>query len=542
MSSASLRLSVIAAAYCAVQGLAQPPTSQLNPAVKKIVDEVSQERIGAIMKRLGDFGTRYVASEQDNPTHGIGGASRWISDEFKSYSPRLEVSFQKFSIPKSQRTPKELDLVNVVAVLPGTIDKDRYVIISGHYDSIAARRAPNAAVRTDDAGPASAADTDPLAPGVADDSSGTAATMELARVMSQYTFDKSIVFVTFAAEEIGLNGSRAFAAKAKEDKMQIEGVLNNDIIGSDVSGNGMSANNHLRVFSEGPEDSPSRALARYTKEIAERYMPSMTVDLIFRHDRFGRGGDHTSFVAQGFAAVRLTTPSENFANQHTATDTFANASVPYTTRVAKVNAAVLATLALAPKPPVVSRPMGGGARGAGAGAGGATGDAAGAGRAGGATAPAATPVSAPATAGATAAATNPPTADAAAGRGAQGQGGRGGGRGGRGGPPGPGLTRGNGYDAVARWTMPNPEPDIAGYTILIRDTTAPLWQKEIYVGNVMEYTMPDTSIDDVVIGVRAIDKDGNPSLVSAYTMAPTRLIEATPAATQPQRPPGGGGQ
>ena len=542
MSSASLRLSVIAAAYCAVQGLAQPPTSQLNPAVKKIVDEVSQERIGAIMKRLGDFGTRYVASEQDNPTHGIGGASRWISDEFKSYSPRLEVSFQKFSIPKSQRTPKELDLVNVVAVLPGTIDKDRYVIISGHYDSIAARRAPNAAVRTDDAGPASAADTDPLAPGVADDSSGTAATMELARVMSQYTFDKSIVFVTFAAEEIGLNGSRAFAAKAKEDKMQIEGVLNNDIIGSDVSGNGMSANNHLRVFSEGPEDSPSRALARYTKEIAERYMPSMTVDLIFRHDRFGRGGDHTSFVAQGFAAVRLTTPSENFANQHTATDTFANASVPYTTRVAKVNAAVLATLALAPKPPVVSRPMGSGARGAGAGAGGATGDAAGAGRAGGATAPAATPVSAPATAGATAAATNPPTADAAAGRGAQGQGGRGGGRGGRGGPPGPGLTRGNGYDAVARWTMPNPEPDIAGYTILIRDTTAPLWQKEIYVGNVMEYTMPDTSIDDVVIGVRAIDKDGNPSLVSAYTMAPTRLIEATPAATQPQRPPGGGGQ
>ena len=468
MPSASLRLSVIAACYCAVQGLAQPPTTQLNPAVKKIVDEVSEERIGAIMKKLGDFGTRYVASEQDNPAHGIGGAAKWIESEFKSYSPRLEVSLQPFTVPKSQRTPKELDLVNVVAVLPGTIDKDRYVIVSGHYDSIAARRAPNSPVRTDDTGPASAADTDPLAPGVADDASGTAATMELARVMSQYTFDKSIVFVTFAAEEIGLNGSKAYAAKAKEDKMQIEGVLNNDIIGSDVSGNGMSANNHVRVFSEGPEDSPSRSLARYTKEIAERYMPSMTVDLIFRHDRFGRGGDHSSFVAEGFAAVRLTTPSENYANQHTATDTFANASVPYTTRVAK---------------------MAGG-----------------------------------------------------------GQGGRGaGGRGGRGGPPGPGLTRGKGYDAVARWTMPNPEPDLAGYAILIRDTTAPLWQREIYVGNVTEYTLPDMSIDDVVIGVRAIDKDGNPSLVSAYVMAPTRLIEATPPATQ-QRPPatggaaGGGGQ
>ena len=228
MSSASLRLSVIATVYCAVHGLAQPPITQLNPMVKKIVDEVSEERIGATMKHLGEYGTRYVASDQDNPAHGIGGASRWISEQFKSYSPRLEVSFQNFSIPKTQRTPKQLDLVNVVAILPGTIDKDRYVIISGHYDSIALRRQTNgAAAQPSDDGPANAADADPLAPGVADDASGTAATLELARVMSQYTFDKTIIFVTFAAEEIGLNGSKAFAAKAKADKMQIEGVLNN---------------------------------------------------------------------------------------------------------------------------------------------------------------------------------------------------------------------------------------------------------------------------------------------------------------------------
>jgi len=410
-----------------------------------------------------------------------------------------------------------------VAVLPGTIDKDRYVIISGHYDSIALRRAPNQAVRADDAGPASPADADPLAPGVADDGSGTAATMELARVMSQYQFDKSIVFVTFAAEEIGLNGSRAYAAKAKEDRMQIEAVLNNDIIGSDVSGNGRSANNHLRVFSEGPDDSTSRSLARYTKEIAERYMPSMTVDLIFRHDRFGRGGDHTSFVAQGYAAVRLTTPSENFANQHTATDTFANASVPYTTRVARMNAAVLATLALAPKPPVVANPRpagGGGSRGdaaAVAGTGVAAGTDAAAGRGGRA---GATDTAAALAAGGA----NPPAAGTPAGAGRGGRGGR-----------GPGLSRGNGYDAVMRWAMPNPEPDLAGYSILIRDTTSPVWQKEIYVGNVTEYTIPDLSIDDIVIGVRAIDKDGNPSLVSAYEMAPTRLIDANPP--QPQPPP-----
>ena len=473
-----MRLSVIAALYCATQGFAQAPASQINPAVKKIVDEVSEERIGAIMKKLGSFGTRYVASDQDKPDHGIGGASTWIADQFKSYSPRLEVSPQKFSVPKTQRTPRDLDLVNVVAVLPGTIDKDRYVIVSSHYDSIALRRPANGEVRADDAGPASASDADPLAPGVADNASGTAATMELARVMSQYTFDKSIIFVTFAAEEIALNGSKAFAAKARAEKMTIEGVLNNDIIGSDIAGNGLAANNHLRVFSEGPEDSPSRSLARYTKEIGERYVPSMAIDLIFRHDRFGRGGDHTSFVAEGFPAVRLTTASENYANQHTATDTFENASVPYATRAAKVNAAVAATLALAPKPPVVARPAGSARGGANA---------------------------------------------VAAGGGA---------RGGRG-PAGPGLTRGKGYDAVVRWTMPNAEPDIAGFAIMVRDTTAPFWQREVYVGNVTEYTMPDTSIDDIVIGVRAIDKDGNPSLVSAYVMAPTRLVEppAAPATT-----------
>src|SRR5581483_2408873 len=264
--------------------------------------------------------------------------------------------------------------------LPGGVDKDRYVIVGGHYDSIALRRQVGQAAQATEGANSTAADQEAVAPGVADNGSGTAAVLELARVMSQYQFDKSIVFVTFAAEEIGLNGSRAYAQEAKEKKMDIEAMLNNDIIGSDMSGDGRSANGHLRVFSEGPEDSNSRSLARYTKEIGERYMPSMTVDLIFRRDRFGRGGDHTSFNREGFTAVRLTTPSENYANQHTATDTFANASVPFTTRAAKMNAAVLASLALAPKPPVVSRPRpaggpGGQGRGTGAAAPtGATGD------------------------------------------------------------------------------------------------------------------------------------------------------------------------
>jgi hypothetical protein len=484
------------------QALAQAPATRLNPAIKQIVDQVSEERISATMKKLGDFGTRYVLSEQDSDTRGIGAAQRWIEAQFKSYSPKLQVSLDKFTVKKNQRLAKDVDLVNIVAVLPGTTDKDRYVIIGGHYDSIASKRGPGTP-RTDDEGPRSAAEVEPNAPGVADDASGTAAVMELARIMSQYEFDKSIIFIAFAAEEIGLNGSKNYADEAKAKNMVIEAMLNNDIIGSDISGNGSSANNRVRLFSEGPEDSPSRALARYAKETAERYLPSMTVDMVFRRDRFSRGGDHNSFVQDGFAAVRFTTPSENYANQHTATDTFANASPAYATRVTKVNAAVLASLALAPKPPVVTPPRGQGGFGGrgGRGANPAAGAPAG-GTPGTTAAPA--PVLSPEE--------QQQRRTAAANR--------------------PGLSRGkSGYDAALRWANPNPEPDLAGYAVVIRDTTSPVWQREIYVGNVTEYTIPDFSIDDVVIGVKAIDKDGNQSLVSVYEQGGT---------TMPQRPADGG--
>src|SRR5580658_10197264 len=487
-----------------VQALAQAPVTRLNPAIKQIVDQVSEERISATMKKLGDFGTRYVGSEQDSETRGIGAAQRWIEAQFKSYSPKLQVSLDKFTVKKNQRVPKDVDLVNIVAVLPGTTDKDRYVIVGGHYDSIASKRGPGTP-RTDDEGPRSAAEMEPNAPGVADDASGTAAVMELARIMSQYEFDKSIVFIAFAAEEIGLNGSKNYADEAKAKNMVIEAMLNNDIIGTDVAGNGSSANNRVRLFSEGPEDSPSRALARYVKETAERYLPSMTVDMIFRRDRFSRGGDHTSFVHDGYAAVRFTTPSENYANQHTATDTFASSSPAYTTRVAKMNAAALASLALAPKPPVVTAPRGQGGFG---------GRGQGANAAGGAAETAATSATPPP---AVTAEQQQQRRTAAANR--------------------PGLARGKtGYDAALRWTNPNPEPDLAGYAVVIRDTTSPVWQREIYVGNVTEYTIPDLSIDDVVIGVKAIDKDGNQSLVSVYeqggttTQRPAEGAAAAPTA------------
>ena len=232
--------------------------------------------------------------------------------------------------------------------------------------------------------------------------------------------------------------------------MQIEAVLNNDIVGSDLAGNGRSVKNVVRVFAEGPEDSPARSLVRYVKEVSERYVPSMKVAMVFRADRFMRSGDHMSFTRHGYAAVRLTTPNENYEHQHATSDTFANTSVPYTTQVARMNAAALASLALAPAPPVVmwttkSGPDKGAAR--------------------------------------------------------------------------PMLTRGrSGYDAMLRWEA-NTEPDLAGYAVLVRRTTAPDWERQINVGNVTEYRMPNVSIDDIILGVRAMDQLGVASIVSAYVPA-----------------------
>jgi hypothetical protein len=489
------RLSILcAAAVLACPAAAQTPDTRISPTLRQIVDAISEQRMAATLKKLEGFGTRYVLSAQDDPVRGIGAAKRWIHDEFTSYSPRLEVSYQDFTIKKGARQGqiiRDVELSNVVAILPGTIHRDRYVLATGHYDSVALVRKPYTgedqivaeAVRrgVDEAeerrflsilprdtglGPldfeATAAQT--TAPGVTDDGSGTAAVMELARVMSQYQFDKTLVFIAFAAEEVGLSGSQTYAAMAKQAGMQIEAVLNNDIIGSAAAGNGQSATNVLRLFAAGPEDSPARELGRYVKQIGERLVPSVHVNMIFRGDRFLRSGDHTPFVNQGYAAVRLTAASENYENQHTATDTFANTSVPYAARVARINGAALAGLALAPAPPVLNWTWNSGPN--------------------------------------------------------------------KGGHV-PLLTRGkSGYDAVLHW-LSNTEPDLAGYAIVMRSTTSPVWEREVWVGNVTSYTMPDVSIDDIAIGVKAVDKDGNASLVSPY-MEPVTPSLITPATAKQQ--------
>jgi len=158
-----LRSFLLVAVFCVPGGFSQPPSTRLNPTVRQIVDAVSEERIGDSMKRLGEFGTRYILSEQDNPTRGIGAAQRWIVDQFNSYSPRLQVKLDPFTAKKGQRVAHDADLANVVAVLPGTIDADRFVVISSHYDSIATRFGPGTP-RTGDDARGAGQEIEPVAP------------------------------------------------------------------------------------------------------------------------------------------------------------------------------------------------------------------------------------------------------------------------------------------------------------------------------------------------------------------------------------------
>lgn len=415
----------------------------LNSQVQSIVSQVSSDRIAEIQQKLESFQTRNIYSATNDPAHGVGAAREWIAQQMKSYSPRLEVSFDKHRLAKQGRAFSNVEIWNVVAVLKGTTEPEQQVLMSGHYDTINLTYKQNASGQRELDGPATAAAP---APGVTDDGSGTAAVMELARVMSQFQFRKTIVFVAFAAEEYGLFGSGLYAQDAAARHDHIEAVFNNDIIGSDVTGNGESSNRYVNVYSEDPNDSTSRQVARYMKAAAERYQPGFEVNLIFRHDRFGRGGDHSPFNAEGFAAVRVTTPMENFSNQHTANDTFANTAPRYTALVTKANAAAIAELALAPRAPEIRTPAPAEGR----------------------------------------AFSSP-------------------------------LTRGGGYDALMTWHNDNPETDLAGYAVVLRKTTSPVWEREIYVGNTTKFTLENVNIDEVVLGVKAIDKDGHESLVSVFT-------------------------
>jgi hypothetical protein len=345
---------------------AQPALAQqrsdLDPQVVKLVAAVSQDRLAATLRKLESFGTRNTLSSTNLPDKGIGAARQWIFDEMKSYSPRLQVSFDTYQVAKQGRITHEVELRNVMAVLPGR--SPRRIYVSGHYDTVArpgGQEQSNAggAPRDPDAPAAAVADPnapiDNLAPGVNDDGSGTALTIELARVFSQsgIDFDATLVFMCHAGEEQGLIGARLHAQRAETEKTPIEAVFNNDIVGGDTAGSGIVDGATIRVYSEGPDDSPSRELARFVQRWGALYVPSHKVRLMARPDRFGRGGDHSAYNQLGFTAVGFRESRENFTRQHDVRDTFAGISLPYLAQNARVNAASAATLALAPPPPSV---------------------------------------------------------------------------------------------------------------------------------------------------------------------------------------------
>jgi hypothetical protein len=446
--------------------------SAIHPQVKKIVEEVSAERIRATIEKLVSFGTRNTMSAQDDPEHGIGAARKWIFAEFQSYSPRLQVRYDHWRVKKTGRIFKDADLYNVIAVLPGKTMPEVEVVVSAHYDSLNIGTLP-----AQPAAGGSAAGERPLqvdwektaelpAPGACDDGSGIAAVMELARVMSRYEFSKTLVFIAFAGEEQGLVGSTLEVAKAKQDGTQIEAVLNNDIIGTDVTGDGRTGNSAVNIYSDDQLDSLAQGLARYIRWAGARYLPGLNVNVQYAQDRLGRGGDQTPFQQQGFSAVRLSTPNEILANQHHDTDTLENMSVPYTTRVAKLNAAAAAALALAPRTPDIW-----------------------------------TTLAAPPNATGVSAAT--PLAPRRL----------------------PMISRGKGYDAVLRWHAAGPDANLKGYAVVTKATTAPFWEQEIFVGKVTQFTLEGVSIDDTKFGVKAIGYDGTESLVAAYAYPPRAKVE-----------------
>jgi hypothetical protein len=336
----------------AVPALAAAQTA--DPKIARLVDAVSEPRLGDILRRLESFGTRHLLSATDAPARGIGAARQWILEEMQRSSPRLQVSFDTYRVPRQgDRITREVELRNVMAVLPGR--SPRRVYVSGHYDSVARMPAKPGAPAESAAAAFDWSAGDNPAPGVNDDGSGTALVMELARVFGQsgIEFDATLVFAAFAGEEEGLVGAKLHAQKGEAEKLSVDAVLNNDIVGGAVGGHRVAEGASVRVFSERPEDSPSRAIARAVRDAAALYVPSHTVRLIARHDRFGRGGDHTALNQHGFPGVRFTESKENFARQHIVDDTFEGISVPYLARNTRVNAAALAVLGLAPSAPSV---------------------------------------------------------------------------------------------------------------------------------------------------------------------------------------------
>ncbi|MEV6239946.1 M20/M25/M40 family metallo-hydrolase [Lentzea sp. NPDC051838] len=329
------------------------PTTPQQPdrELRRVLGEIDQRRIEATVRKLVSFGTRHTLSSQTDPVRGIGAARDWIFRELGSYPGKLSVSLQSFVQPPTPpRVPVATTITNVLATLRGSKDPSRIYVVSGHYDSRASD--PNDAVSD--------------APGADDDASGVAAVMEIARVLATREVDATIIFAAVAGEEQGLFG----AAHLASTLTGVQGMFTNDIVGADPASVGV-----VRLFAEGvptsetPEqaairrsvggenDSPSRQLARFVSDLAGT---GLTVEVIYRRDRYLRGGDHIPFLEKGFPAARFTEPHEDYAHQHQNVrvengvqygDLPEFCDFGYVQRVARVNAAVMWSLATAPGTP-----------------------------------------------------------------------------------------------------------------------------------------------------------------------------------------------
>jgi hypothetical protein len=356
--SATAVLALLAVSAC---GSPEKPAAAAaqDARIVKLVAAVSKERIKNLDEKLASFGTRSTLSDTTSPSRGIGAARQWIFDELKRSSPRLQVSFETFQLAPQARVPRVTELRNVIAILPGR--SPRRIYVTGHYDTLNAealgKPGPDGKTVTYET-----LDFNADAPGANDDGSGTSLTMELARVFAEsgIEFDATLVFACWAGEEQGLYGSTAHAEALLKTDTRVEANISNDIVGGSHGGNGVVENGYVRLYAEGPVDSPSRALARFIHTAAARYVPDHPVQLMARIDRFGRGSDHMGFSARGYPAVVFREARENYAKQHSAADTLDGVDFDYLALNARVNAAAVAALALAPAAPTVvqnGRPM-----------------------------------------------------------------------------------------------------------------------------------------------------------------------------------------
>ncbi|HVG67055.1 MAG TPA: M20/M25/M40 family metallo-hydrolase, partial [Gaiellales bacterium] len=347
---------------------AQAVRPDADPRLEALVAGISEQRLRRTVDTLAAFGTRNTLSTTTSPTRGIGAAREWIVGELKAASPRLQVSYDLHQVAQQGRITRDAELRNILAVLPGR--SPRRIYVTAHYDTVSlgatGQVGLNAARATTPAAPADALaapgqDHDQPAPGANDNGSGTALTMELARVIasSGLEFDATLVFALWAGEEQGLVGARAHVQALAAARAPVEADFNSDIVGGSTGGDGAVDAESVRVYAEGPEDSMSRSLARFVHRVGTLYVPSHRIRLIARHDRFGRGSDHSAYNQHGYAAIVFRESNENFAKQHSPSDTPEGVDAAYLARNTRVNVAAVAALALAPAAPVVTDDRGG---------------------------------------------------------------------------------------------------------------------------------------------------------------------------------------